>query len=152
MKKISFFIIMCFVALSTINAQHFEINKTELPNNVIQFIDNHYKDYKNPIIYIEYDSYRNNRVDEFEIHYPNGTVLEFNEKGLLKSIDCGINDSISVNVLPINIRLAFNKINVSKLKIVDLSIDRRRNAIDYEIELENSVDYTFNKHGKLKRD
>jgi hypothetical protein len=152
MKKITFLFIMTFIALSNINAQHLEITKVELPNNVIEFIDKYYQEYGNPIIFVEYDSYRNNKVDEFEVHYTNGTVLEFDKKGFLKSIDCGTTDSISINVLPINVRNTFNKINVSKLKIVELTIDRRRNVIDYEIELENGIDYTFNKYGKLKRD
>jgi hypothetical protein len=129
-----------------------EIEGYELPNNSIEFLRDNYNSYSKygtPMFYVEYDNIRNCRVDEFEVHFANGTVIEFDRDGKLKSIDCGNNDIVPLSIIPSNIKNALRRYT-RNFNIVEYSIDRGRLTIEYEIELNNGIEFKFNKNGKLK--
>lgn len=151
MKRILFSLI--FIILGTpMFSQHMEIEGYELPNNSIEFLRDNYNSYSKygtPMFYVEYDDNRNSRVDEFEVHFANGTVIEFDRDGNLKSIDCGNDDIVPLSIIPSNIKNALRRYT-RNFNIVEYSIDRGRLTIDYEIELNNGIEYKFNKNGKLK--
>lgn len=151
MKKILLSLI--FIILGTpIFSQHMEIEGYELPNNSIEFLRDNYNSYSKygtPMFYVEYDDNRNGRVDEFEVHFENGTVIEFDRDGKLKSIDCGKNDIVPLSIIPSCIKNALRRYT-RNFNIVEYSIDRGRLKIEYEIELNNGIEFKFNKNGKLK--
>ena len=133
-------------------AQHMEIEGYDLPDNSIEFLRDNYNSYSKygtPMFYVEYDETRNYRVDEFEVHFSNGTVIEFDRDGELKSIDCGQNDTVPLSIIPSKIKTALKRYT-RNFNIVEYSIDRGRLTIEYEIELNNGIEYKFNKNGKLK--
>ena len=151
MKKFIFSVIFIMLALPMFS-QHMEIEGYDLPNNSIEFLRDNYNSYSKygtPMFYVEYDDNRNGRVDEFEVHFANGTVIEFDRDGKLKSIDCGNNDIVPLSIIPSNIKNALRRYT-RNFNIVEYSIDRGRLTIDYEIELNNGIEYKFNKNGKLK--
>lgn len=151
MKKILLSLI--FIILGTpIFSQHMEIEGYELPNNSIEFLRDNYNSYSKygtPMFYVEYDDNRNGRVDEFEVHFANGTVIEFDRDGKLKSIDCGNNDIVPLSIIPSKIKNTLRRYT-RNFNIVEYSIDRKRLTIEYEIELNNGIEFKFNKNGKLK--
>ena len=152
MKKFIFSVIFIMLALP-IFSQHMEIEGYELPNNSIEFLRDNYNSYSKygtPMFYVEYDETRNYRVDEFEVHFSNGTVIEFDRDGELKSIDCGQNDTVPLSIIPSKIKIALKRYT-HNLTIIEYSIDRGRLTKDYEIELNDGREFTFNKNGKLKK-
>lgn len=133
-------------------AQHMEIEGYDLPNNSIKFLRENYSHskYGTPIYLVEYDDTRNGKVEEFEVHFVNGTVIEFNRDGELKSIDCGIGDIVPLSIIPSKICNTL-KCYEKNLEIVEYTIDRELFLTEYEIELRNGREFTFNKNGKLKK-
>ena len=133
-------------------SQHMEIEGYDLPNNSIEFLRENYSHskYSTPIYLVEYDDTRNGKVEEFEVHFINGTVIEFDRDGKLKSIDCGQNDTVPLSIIPSKIKTSLKRYT-SNLTIIEYYIDRGRLTIDYEIELNDGREFTFNKKGKLKK-
>jgi hypothetical protein len=58
-------------------------------------------------------------------------------------------DIVPLSIIPSNIKNALRRYT-RNFNIVEYSIDRGRLTIDYEIELNNGIEYKFNKNGKLK--
>ena len=134
-----------------------EITREQLPKNVIEFIDTYYSDsiYKDYKCFVEFEyQFRPSvGIDEYIIRFGNDTKLEFNEQGNLTSIECGINDKINVNILPVIIKDQLNR--YSNRKIVELSIDYNRKGkkpLEYEIDFDNGFERKFNNKGKLLND
>lgn len=154
MKKIFMMMVCLMMAIgSYAQREHTEIPKDVLPKNVITFVDKFYPNgFQTDARYFvehEYMNMPSSPIDEFEVHFRNGTILEFNRRGNLTSIECGWGDYININILPSNIKsqiIGFNK------KIIELNIDydrRGRNAREYEIEFENGFECNYNNKGKL---
>ena len=80
-----------------------EFHDKKLLTEFVEKIKKYVIDYKAIIIKIDPDiiwkEYDYNRVDEYEVHFNNGTKIEFDAKGYLKSIDCGRNDFINKELL-----------------------------------------------------
>lgn len=134
-----------------------EITREQLPKNVIEFVDTYYSDsiYKDYKCFVEFEyQFRPSvGIDEYIIRFGNDTKLEFNEQGNLTSIECGINDKINVNILPVIIKDQLNR--YSNRKIVELSIDYNRKGkkpLEYEIDFDNGFERKFNSKGKLLND
>ena len=134
-----------------------EITREQLPKNVIEFVDTYYSDsiYKDYKCFVEFEyQFRPSvGIDEYIIHFGNDTKLEFNEQGNLTSIECGNNDKINVNILPVIIKDQLNR--YSNRKIVELSIDYNRKGkkpLEYEIDFDNGFERKFNSKGKLLND
>lgn len=134
-----------------------ELTKEQLPKNVIEFVDTYYSDsiYVNAQYFVEYEFEigPSTLIDEYEVRFDNGTKLEFNRQGNLTSIDCGVNDKINVNILPVIIKDQLKK--YSNRKIVELSIDYNRKGkkpLEYEIDFDNGFERKFNNKGKLLND
>lgn len=157
MKKF-FMLVFCLMLAvgSYAQREHLEITKDQLPDNVIEFLDKYYSDsiYNNPKYFIEFEyEFRPNApIDDFEVHFSNGTKVEFNKYGYLTSIDCGRGDSVNINIIPSFIK---NQIKRYNKRIVDYNIDydrRDKKPLEYEIDFENGFECTFNHKGKLIRD
>lgn len=155
MKKIFMMLFCLMMAIGTYAQREYqEITKEQLPKNVIEFVDTYYsdsiyKDYK-CFVEFEYQFRPSTLIDEYEVHFDNGTKLEFNRRGNLTSIECGINDKINVNILPVIIKDQLKK--YSNRKIVELSIDynrRGKKPLEYEIDFDNGFECKFNSKGKV---
>ena len=73
----------------------------------------------------------------------NGTKLEFNKKGELTEIDCkqGV---VPVKLIPLSIKNYLQN-NYPRQSVKKLEIKKN----EYEVELSNGMDLTFNKHFQL---
>lgn len=79
----------------------------------------------------------------YDVVLQNGTKLEFNKKGELTEIDCkqGV---VPVNLIPLSIKNYLQN-NYPGQSVKKLEIKKK----EYEVELSNGMDLTFNKHFQL---
>ena len=79
----------------------------------------------------------------YDVVLQNGTKLEFNKKGELTEIDCkqGV---VPVNLIPLSIKNYLQN-NYPRQSVKKLEIKKK----EYEVELFNGMDLTFNKHFQL---
>lgn len=140
MKKIFIVFISLFCIVSSINAQVKHISKTELPKRVVKFVDIFYK--QNKMICWKDGRYLG---IEYEINLDNGTSLEFDRKGYLKNIDCGIGEYIPLEILPKElVDFLMIKFNKDNKKIVEYSVEYRGTRYEqHEVEFENGFEFTL---------
>lgn len=79
----------------------------------------------------------------YDVVLKNGTKLEFNKKGNLTEIDCK-QATVPANLIPQAIK-DYLKDNYAGQSVKKIEIKRN----EYEIELSNGLDLTFNKHFQL---
>ena len=79
----------------------------------------------------------------YDVVLQNGTKLEFNKKGELTEIDCkqGV---VPVKLIPLYIKNYLQN-NYPRQSVKKLEIKKN----EYEVELSNGMDLTFNKHFQL---
>ena len=79
----------------------------------------------------------------YDVVLQNGTKLEFNKKGELTEIDCkqGV---VPVKLIPLSIKNYLQN-NYPGQSVKKLEIKKK----EYEVELFNGMDLTFNKHFQL---
>lgn len=144
MKKFLFFI-MCFVCM-TVSAQTQVIENNQVPQSINVFVDKWFPNRTEVTYLVEYDF---GLVDEYEVRFSNGTVIEFNKHGHLKSVECAKGDNIDKDMLPSAIKSYLNLYH-SNVKVKEYSIDNySRRYIEYEVELENGISINFNKRFKV---
>lgn len=150
MKKI-FILIFCLFTFISVNAQSIDVNKEDLHPNMIEFIDTHFSNVDIVYCSVEYTTNRYHNVDEIEIMFVNGTKVEFDAYGNLKSVDCENNNYVPLNILHKNIKSYIIE-NYSNINVVEYSIERsiRSYIKGYEVDLSNGTELIFNKYGKIK--
>ena len=79
----------------------------------------------------------------YDVVLKNGTKLEFDKKGNLTEIDCK-QATVPANLIPQAIK-NYLKDNYAGQSVKKIEIKRN----EYEIELSNGLDLTFNKHFQL---
>ena len=79
----------------------------------------------------------------YDVVLKNGTKLEFDKKGNLTEIDCK-QATVPANLIPQAIK-DYLKDNYAGQSVKKIEIKRN----EYEIELSNGLDLTFNKHFQL---
>ena len=151
MKK---FLIFSIIVFSVINltAQNFKINKKDLPEISLEFLEKHFPDLdKNEVYYlIEFErDIPRGRIEDYEVHLCDGTVVEFDRKGLLKNIECCEGNYVPISIIPENIKKFLKKYKINEQRITGYSIEKHNLIINHEIELDNGTDFLFNKTGKL---
>ena len=150
MKKI-FILMFCLFTFIGVNAQSIDVNKEDLHPNMIEFIDTYFSD--TDIVYcsVEYTTNRYHNVDEVEVKFANGTKVEFDAYGNLKSVDCEGNNIVPINILPKKI-LNYIITNYPNAVVTDYSIERsiRSYVKSYEVDLSNGTELIFNKYGKIR--
>lgn len=145
MKKILITLICLIGLVFDINAQSKIISKNELPNNSKLVIESFYNNLQ--FICIKEGKYLN---IEYEVKFENGTSLEFDRKGNIKSIDCGKKDFIDAELIPYEI-LKFICHNYPQLRIVEYSIEFKGTRYEtHEIELHNGLELVFSGRYKNK--
>lgn len=115
------------------------INVNELPAKAQTLLSKHFKGQKVMLVTIESDVVSRS----YDVVLRNGTKLEFDKKGNLTEIDCkqGIVPSQLIPQ-PIKNYLKENYRGEAVRKI-------EWNKKEYEVELTNGIDLTFNKHFQL---
>lgn len=153
MKRIILNVVFILMALPMFG-QYVQIEGYDLPNKSIEFLRKYYGNYNKygmPRYFVECEESNSPvyEIEEFEVIFENGTKIEFDMNGELKSIDCGENDVISLDIIPSVIKKKLKRY-FKKFEIIEYSIERGCLFIEYEIELKNGREFVFNRLGKIK--
>ena len=144
MKKI---IALIMVVLSTIGAasaaDRIVYNDTPLPLEAKNILAKHFKAKVN---FVKIDKNMLGAVNEYEVVLKNGTEVEFEADGTLKSVDAGANGVPSSLILPSIVN--YLKKNYKNQKIVELDITKKQ----YKIELQDGRDLIFDRNGNFQRE
>ena len=139
---------LLFVAISlllskSVMATENIIDSSQLPKKVVQFIQKYYSKEKMSIINFEKNFFSG---DEYEVILTNGTLIEFNEDGEWKDIECKNSNIVHMEIIDKRIteviKKKFPSNNVIKIE---------RSSRDTEIELDNDIELIFNKNEALVR-
>lgn len=134
------FLILALVFATTISACGKEdkpIQKSQLPKNSQEFVDQHFADLQIAHIIKDYDSY--------DVKFTNGYDVEFNKKGEWKEVDCEL-DAVPAAIIPTNIA-DYVKTNFATSFIVRISKEYNH----YDVELSTDLDLEFNLDGTYRR-
>ena len=143
MKKL---IILLMVVLATIGASaatSIVYNDSPLPDQAKTLIAKHFKAKVN---FVKIDTNLLGNVDDYEVVLKNGTEVEFEADGTLKSVDAGSNGVPSSLILPAI--TTYVKKNCKNQKIVELEITKKQ----YKIELQDGRDLIFDRNGNFVRE
>lgn len=129
---------ICLIAFQTQAAADNDrpISIDQLPTTAQQTIKTYFADKKVAMAKVE------GLIDkEYDVIFTTGEKIEFDRKGNWKDIDCK-RSAVPTNIIPQQIR-NYVKTNYDGNRIVKIEKDRRKG--EYEIELSNDVEITFNK-------
>ena len=115
------------------------INVNELPAKAQTLLSKHFKGQKVMLATIESGVVSRS----YDVVLRNGTKLEFDKKGNLTEIDCkqGI---VPSQLIPLPIK-NYLKVNYRGDAVRKIELNKK----EYEVELTNGIDLTFNKHFQL---
>lgn len=139
MRKFIIILLVGLFCFTNIFAQVKHINKTDLPVNIIKFLDKFYN--QNQFLCYKEGRY----LDiEYEITIDNGTSLEFDRKGYLKSIDCSPNNYIHLSILPKEL-VELLVSNFKGKRIVEYTVEDRDTRYEqHEVEFDDGFELIFN--------
>ena len=153
MKKFLIFISIIVFSVINLIAQDFEISKENLPKNSLEFLKKHFPELDKQAVsyFIEFEKdVPRGRIEDYEVHLCDGTVIEFDKNGLLENIECCCKGNyVPISIIPESIRKALKKYKIDEKRIIGYSIEKYNLIIDHEIELNDGTDLSFNKTGKL---
>lgn len=115
------------------------ISVNALPTKAQTLLNNHFKGQKVMLATIESGVVSRS----YDVVLKNGTKLEFDKKGNLTEIDCK-QGTVPAQLIPQAIK-NYVKDNYAGQSVKKFEIKRN----EYEIELSNGLDLTFNKHFQL---
>lgn len=151
MKKILSSILLIMLTLPVFS-QHMEIEGYDLPNKSIEFLRTHYDNfqkYGKAIYCVEYDETKYCKVDDFEVYFMNGTIVEFYRNGNLKSITCGDGDTVPSALVPSDIKKAI-KCYAKNSEIFKFHIEKGVFSRYYVIHFKDEKKIILKRNGKLK--
>lgn len=130
-------ILSCNILASASNDKPISVNT--LPTKAQILLTNYFGNQKVALATIESGVVNKS----YDVVLQNGTKLEFNKKGELTEIDCkqGV---VPVNLIPLSIKNYLQN-NYPWQSVKKLEIKKK----EYEVELSNGIDLTFNKHFQL---
>ena len=133
-------------------AQNFEISKEDFPKNSLEFLEKHFPELDKQAIsyFIEFErDVPRGRIEDYEVHLCDGTIVEFDKNGLFENIECHNGNYVPTSIFPEFIKKFLKKYKINNQKIIGYSIEKHNLIINYEIELNDGTDLSFNKMGKL---
>lgn len=146
MKKL-LILLVALVSFVSVSAQTFEIDKSMLDTTITTVVTKHFPSNEITLCFVEYETNRpSSRVDEFIVILDNGTKLEFDRRSNLKSIECN-RSIVPMSILPVRIKTFIEK-KYPNVNVREYVIDRDY-RLEYEVELTNGIELSFNKHCKL---
>ena len=139
--KILMIAIYCMVSCNMVaNADNDKpISVNALPTKAQTLLNNHFNGQKVMLATIESGVISRS----YDVVLKNGTKLEFDKKGNLTEIDCK-QETVPAQLIPQAIK-EYVKDNYAGQSVKKFEIKRN----EYEIELSNGLDLTFNKHFQL---
>ena len=139
--KILMIAIYCMVSCNMVaNADNDKpISVNALPTKAQTLLNNHFNGQKVMLATIESGVISRS----YDVVLKNGTKLEFDKKGNLTEIDCK-QETVPAQLIPQAIK-QYVKDNYAGQSVKKFEIKRN----EYEIELSNGLDLTFNKHFQL---
>ena len=133
--------ICCMLSFNTVaiadNDKPISVNA--LPTKAQTLLNNHFNGQKVMLATIESGVISRS----YDVVLKNGTKLEFDKKGNLTEIDCK-QETVPAQLIPQAIK-EYVKDNYAGQSVKKFEIKRN----EYEIELSNGLDLTFNKHFQL---
>jgi hypothetical protein len=133
MKK-TLFLLTCILALTVVSCEK-QIVYDKLPQKAKLFLSNYFPD--NQVLSIEKNGH------SYDVILTDGTDLEFDKSGEWTEVDCQTRP-IPVGIAPASIQ-TYVMTNFPESFITKIKKERKH----YEIELNNELDLTFDKDGKL---
>lgn len=127
----------CNMAANAGNDKPISVNA--LPAKVQTLLSQHFNDQKVMLATIESGVVSRS----YDVVLQNGTKLEFDKKGNLTEVDCK-QDIVPAQLIPQAIR-NYLKDNYAGQSVKKIEINKN----EYEVELANGLDLTFNKHFQL---
>ena len=117
MKK--FLISISIIMFSVINsiAQNFEISKDNFPKNSLEFLEKHFPELDKQVVsyFVEFErDTPRGRIEDYEVHLCDGTVVEFDKNGLLENIECCKGNYVPISIIPELIRKALKNIKLMR--------------------------------------
>lgn len=92
---------------------------------------------------------------DYEVFLDNGVEIEFNKTGDWREIKGYRESGIDKSLLPHKSIVSYLKANYPSIAISKISRDRDLFSWEYDIELSNGIEFTFNENGefvKMERD
>ena len=127
----------CNIVMNAGNDKPISVNA--LPVKAQTLISNHFSNQKVMLATIESGIIGRS----YDVVLKNGTKLEFDKKGNLKEIDCK-QGTVPTRLIPQAIKNYLND-NYAGQSVKKIEFDKN----EYEVELTNGLDMTFNKHFQL---
>ena len=115
------------------------ISVNTLPAKAQALLTKHFSNQKVVLATIESNVIGKN----YDVVLKNGTKLEFDKKGNLTEIDCK-QGTVPTQLIPQAIK-NYLKANYARQSVKKIEMDKN----EYEVELTNGLDLTFNKHFQL---
>lgn len=133
--------ICCMVSYNTVaNAGNDKpISVKALPAKAQTLLTKHFSNQKVVLATIESNVIGKN----YDVVLKNGTKLEFDKKGNLTEIDCK-QGTVPTQLIPQAIK-NYLKANYARQSVKKIELNKN----EYEVELTNGLDLTFNKHFQL---
>lgn len=124
------------MSVAAAKADKYTVNREELPQSAIEFLDQHFT--KKKIGMIKVDRHLLKKTD-YDVKLVDGTKIEFSNSGKWTSVD-GNGKAIPSDIVPKKIRNYVSS-NFPDVKIVKIE---KRNTVAYKIELSDGVVLKFN--------
>ena len=129
--------VSCNMVVNAGNNKPISVNA--LPAKVQTLLSQHFNGQKVMLVTIESGVVSRS----YDVVLQNGTMLEFDKKGNLTEIDCK-QDIVPAQLIPQAIR-NYLKDNYAGQSVKKIEMNKN----EYEVELVNGLDLTFNKHFQL---
>ena len=141
MKKLLLTLLAVFsIGIVSANAHNDRIiNKSQLPAQAQQFIDNHFSGIELTYAKEEFNIFFNS----YEVRLADGTKIEFTSKGNWEEVNCRFGEVPSA-IIPQPIKEFIDK-NHPGAKVIMIEKDRN----DYEVKLSNRLELKFDKDFNL---
>ena len=141
MKKLLLTLLAVFsIGIVSANAHNDRIiNKSQLPAQAQQFIDNHFSGIELTYAKEEFNIFFNS----YEVRRADGTKIEFTSKGNWEEVNCRFGEVPSA-IIPQPIKEFIDK-NHPDVKVIMIEKDRN----DYEVKLSNRLELKFDKDFNL---
>ena len=111
------------------------INKSQLPAQAQQFINEHF----NGIDLSYAKEERDILKKSFEVRLANGAKIEFSDKGVWEEVDCQFSE-VPAAIIPVAIKNYIDE-NFAGEKVISIE----RNRFNYEVKLSNRLELKFDK-------
>ena len=141
MKKILLTLVAIFSVgiLSAMADNDKLINKSQLPAQAQQFLNEHFADIEITYAKEEWEILKHS----YEVRLANGTKIEFTNKGIWDEVECRFGE-VPAAIIPQAIKEYIDK-NYPDTKVIHIEKDRN----DYEVKLSNRLELKFDKDFNL---